>query len=166
MIEKVQTRPADYPRPPATYCLEFDPPESPALKVKHFGLSEPGAETVLRAHAVQPVTALQNEYSLWTRGPETNGIHPIDELATYLTFPHVPTHSAAGSSASHWSLGFPRPPDRRSFSRSPSTVKLFPVAKRSCTTTLAAISPTLSALWSSLAHRREKELRIQDDWSA
>ena len=43
-------------------------------KVKHFGLSEPGAETVRRAHAVQPVAALQNEYSLWTRGPETNGI--------------------------------------------------------------------------------------------
>jgi aryl-alcohol dehydrogenase-like predicted oxidoreductase len=43
-------------------------------KVKHFGLSEPGAETVRRAHAVHPVTALQNEYSLWTRGPETNGI--------------------------------------------------------------------------------------------
>ncbi|AWB06615.1 aldo/keto reductase (plasmid) [Azospirillum humicireducens] len=43
-------------------------------KVKHFGLSEPGAHTVRRAHAVQPVTALQNEYSLWTRGPETNGI--------------------------------------------------------------------------------------------
>jgi aryl-alcohol dehydrogenase-like predicted oxidoreductase len=45
-----------------------------AGKVRHFGLSEPGAETVRRAHAVQPVTALQNEYSLWTRGPETNGI--------------------------------------------------------------------------------------------
>jgi aryl-alcohol dehydrogenase-like predicted oxidoreductase len=43
-------------------------------KVRHFGLSEPGANTVRRAHAVQPVTALQNEYSLWTRGPETNGI--------------------------------------------------------------------------------------------
>ena len=43
-------------------------------KVKHFGLSEPGAQTVRRAHAVQKVTALQNEYSLWTRGPETNGI--------------------------------------------------------------------------------------------
>ncbi|WCT74249.1 aldo/keto reductase [Sphingomonas naphthae] len=43
-------------------------------KVKHFGLSEPAAATVRRAHAVQPVTALQNEYSLWTRGPETNGI--------------------------------------------------------------------------------------------
>ncbi|MBY5812644.1 aldo/keto reductase [Rhizobium leguminosarum] len=43
-------------------------------KVKHFGLSEPGAQTVRKAHAVQPVTALQNEYSLWTRGPEMNGI--------------------------------------------------------------------------------------------
>jgi aryl-alcohol dehydrogenase-like predicted oxidoreductase len=43
-------------------------------KVKHFGLSEPGAQTVRRAHAIQPVTALQNEYSLWTRVPETNGI--------------------------------------------------------------------------------------------
>jgi aryl-alcohol dehydrogenase-like predicted oxidoreductase len=43
-------------------------------KVRHFGLSEPGAQTVRLAHAVQPVTALQNEYSLWTRGPESNGI--------------------------------------------------------------------------------------------
>ena len=43
-------------------------------KVRHFGLSEPGAATVRRAHAVQPVTALQNEYSLWTREPEANGI--------------------------------------------------------------------------------------------
>lgn len=45
-----------------------------AGKVKHFGLSEPSAETARRAHAVQPVTAIQNEYSLWTRGVETNGI--------------------------------------------------------------------------------------------
>jgi aryl-alcohol dehydrogenase-like predicted oxidoreductase len=43
-------------------------------KVRHFGLSEAGAQTVRRAHAVQPVTALQNEYSLWTRGVESNGI--------------------------------------------------------------------------------------------
>jgi len=43
-------------------------------KVKHFGLSEPNAQTLRRAHAVQPVTALQNEYSLWTRTVETNGI--------------------------------------------------------------------------------------------
>jgi aryl-alcohol dehydrogenase-like predicted oxidoreductase len=45
-----------------------------AGKVRHFGMSEPGADTVRRAHAVQPVAVLQNEYSLWTRGPETNGI--------------------------------------------------------------------------------------------
>jgi aryl-alcohol dehydrogenase-like predicted oxidoreductase len=45
-----------------------------AGKVKHFGLSEPNAQTLRRAHKVQPVTALQNEYSLWTRGVETNGV--------------------------------------------------------------------------------------------
>ena len=50
-------------------------------KVKHFGLSEPGVQTLRRAHAVQPVTALQNEYSLWWRAPATNGIlEACDEL--------------------------------------------------------------------------------------
>lgn len=50
-------------------------------KVKHFGMSEPGVQTLRRAHAVQPVTALQNEYSLWWRAPETNGIlEACDEL--------------------------------------------------------------------------------------
>src|SRR5690348_3888859 len=43
-------------------------------KVKHFGMSEPGVQTLRRAHAVQPVTAVQNEYSLWWREVETNGI--------------------------------------------------------------------------------------------
>lgn len=43
-------------------------------KARHFGMSEPGVQTLRRAHAVQPVTALQNEYSLWWRAPETNGI--------------------------------------------------------------------------------------------
>jgi len=43
-------------------------------KVRHFGMSEAGMATLRRAHAVQPVAALQNEYSLWTRGPETNGV--------------------------------------------------------------------------------------------
>ena len=43
-------------------------------KVKHFGLSEPGAQTIRKAHAVQPIAAIQNEYSLWTRGPESNGV--------------------------------------------------------------------------------------------
>jgi aryl-alcohol dehydrogenase-like predicted oxidoreductase len=45
-----------------------------AGKVKHFGMSEPSAKTLRRAHAEQRVTAVQNEYSLWTREPETNGI--------------------------------------------------------------------------------------------
>jgi aryl-alcohol dehydrogenase-like predicted oxidoreductase len=45
-----------------------------AGKVKHFGLSEPSIASLRRAHAVQPVTALQNEYSLWTRDVETNGM--------------------------------------------------------------------------------------------
>jgi len=49
-------------------------------KVKHFGLSEAGANTIRRAHAVQPVTALQSEYSLWTREPEKEIIPTLEEL--------------------------------------------------------------------------------------
>jgi aryl-alcohol dehydrogenase-like predicted oxidoreductase len=49
-------------------------------KVKHFGLSEAGAQTIRRAHAVQPVTALQSEYSLWTRTPEDVIIPTLEEL--------------------------------------------------------------------------------------
>jgi aryl-alcohol dehydrogenase-like predicted oxidoreductase len=50
-------------------------------KVKHFGLSEAGVQTIRRAHAVQPVTALQSEYSLWWRGtPEKEVIPTLEEL--------------------------------------------------------------------------------------
>jgi aryl-alcohol dehydrogenase-like predicted oxidoreductase len=49
-------------------------------KVKHFGLSEAGSQTIRRAHAVQPLTALQSEYSLWTRTPEQEVIPTIEEL--------------------------------------------------------------------------------------
>ena len=49
-------------------------------KVKHFGLSEAGAQTVRRAHAVQPVTALQSEYSLWWREPEAEVLPTLEEL--------------------------------------------------------------------------------------
>ena len=49
-------------------------------KVKHFGLSEAGAEAIRRAHAVQPVTALQSEYSLWWREPEKEIIPTLEEL--------------------------------------------------------------------------------------
>ena len=49
-------------------------------KVKHFGLSEAGAKTIRRAHAVQRVTAVQSEYSLWTRGPEAEVLPTLEEL--------------------------------------------------------------------------------------
>ncbi len=49
-------------------------------KVKHFGLSEASAGTIRRAHAVQPVTAVQSEYSLWWRGPETEILPTLEEL--------------------------------------------------------------------------------------
>lgn len=49
-------------------------------KVKHFGLSEPGAQTIRRAHAIQPVTAVQSEYSLWWRQPEQEVLPTLEEL--------------------------------------------------------------------------------------
>src|SRR5678810_331276 len=49
-------------------------------KVKHFGLSEAGVQTIRRAHAVQPVTAVQSEYSLWWRKPEEELIPTLEEL--------------------------------------------------------------------------------------
>jgi aryl-alcohol dehydrogenase-like predicted oxidoreductase len=49
-------------------------------KVKHFGLSEAGVQTIRRAHAVQPVTALQSEYSLWWRKPEEDVLPTLEEL--------------------------------------------------------------------------------------
>jgi aryl-alcohol dehydrogenase-like predicted oxidoreductase len=49
-------------------------------KVRHFGLSEPGVQTIRRAHAVQPVTAVQSEYSLWWRRPEEALIPTLEEL--------------------------------------------------------------------------------------
>lgn len=58
-------------------------------KVKHFGLSEPGASTIRRAHAVQPITAIQNEYSLWTRHIEDEVLPTIEELGIGLV-PYSP----------------------------------------------------------------------------
>jgi aryl-alcohol dehydrogenase-like predicted oxidoreductase len=49
-------------------------------KVKHFGLSEPGVQTIRRAHAVQPVTAVQSEYSIWWREPEQDVLPALEEL--------------------------------------------------------------------------------------
>src|SRR5271165_4315269 len=58
-------------------------------KVKHFGLSEAGAQTIRRAHAVQPLAALQSEYSLWTRTPEKEVIPTLEELGIGLV-PYSP----------------------------------------------------------------------------
>ncbi len=60
-----------------------------AGKVKHFGMSEAGVQTIRRAHAVQPVTALQNEYSLWWRKPEAEVIPTLEELGIGLV-PYSP----------------------------------------------------------------------------
>ncbi|HUD93294.1 aldo/keto reductase [Sphingobium sp.] len=76
-------------------------------KVRHFGLSEPSAATVRRAHAIQPVSALQNEYSLWTRGPETNGIlEACEELGIGLV-PYSPLGKGflTGAMSAKTSLG-------------------------------------------------------------
>jgi aryl-alcohol dehydrogenase-like predicted oxidoreductase len=58
-------------------------------RVRHFGLSEAGAQTIRRAHAVQPLTALQSEYSLWTRTPEKEVIPTLEELGIGLV-PYSP----------------------------------------------------------------------------
>lgn len=58
-------------------------------KVKHFGLSEAGVQTIRRAHAVQPVAALQNEYSLWWRKPEAEVLPTLEELGIGLV-PYSP----------------------------------------------------------------------------
>jgi aryl-alcohol dehydrogenase-like predicted oxidoreductase len=58
-------------------------------KARHFGLSEAGVQSIRRAHAVQPVTALQSEYSLWTREPEADVIPVIEELGIGLV-PYSP----------------------------------------------------------------------------
>lgn len=58
-------------------------------KVKYFGLSEPGVQTIRRAHAVQPVTAVQSEYSLWWRRPEKELLPTLEELGIGLV-PYSP----------------------------------------------------------------------------
>src|SRR2546429_3705622 len=59
-----------------------------AGKVRYFGLSEASAHTIRRAHAVQPLAAVQSEYSLWTRDPERNGVLATDRKSTRLNSSH------------------------------------------------------------------------------
>ena len=85
-------------------------------KVKHFGLSEAGVDTIRRAHAVQPVAALQSEYSLWTRDPEAQILPVLRELGIGLV-PYSPLGrgfltgaltSDAGLAADDFRRGLPR----------------------------------------------------------
>jgi aryl-alcohol dehydrogenase-like predicted oxidoreductase len=67
-------------------------------KVKHFGLSEAGAETIRRAHAVQPVTAVQSEYSLWWREPEVAVPPTLQELGIgFVPFSPLENHGSRGT---------------------------------------------------------------------
>jgi aryl-alcohol dehydrogenase-like predicted oxidoreductase len=86
-----------------------------AGKVGHFGLSEPGLDSLRRAHAVQPVTALQNEYSLWTRDVEHNGALALcDELGIgFVPFSPLGAGFLTGSIDTQTELA---PTDFRSFS--------------------------------------------------
>jgi aryl-alcohol dehydrogenase-like predicted oxidoreductase len=76
-------------------------------KVKHFGMSEPGVQTLRRAHSVQPVAAVQNEYSLWTRDPETSGIlETCDELGIgFVPFSPLGRGFLTGAMNQHTELG-------------------------------------------------------------
>ena len=60
--------------------FSYGPPKDKKAKVRHFGLSEAGVQTIRRAHAVHPLTAIQSEYSLWTRTPEKEVIPTLEEL--------------------------------------------------------------------------------------
>ena len=84
-----------------------------AGKVKHFGLSEAGVKTIRRAHKVQPVTALQSEYSLWWRKPEAEVIPTLEELGIGLV-PYSPLGKgfltgAMDAATTFDSSGFPQP---------------------------------------------------------
>src|ERR1700691_3641709 len=75
----------------STVWIQTRPSKTPIQegKVKHFGMSEAGVNTIRRAHAVQPLTALQSEYSLWWRKPEQEVIPTLEELGIGLV-PYSP----------------------------------------------------------------------------
>jgi aryl-alcohol dehydrogenase-like predicted oxidoreductase len=85
-------------------------------KVKHFGLSEAGAQTIRRAHAVQPVTALQSEYSLWWKSPEEEILPTLEELGIgFVPFSPLGKGFLAGSITE--STQFDKEDNRGSFPR-------------------------------------------------
>jgi aryl-alcohol dehydrogenase-like predicted oxidoreductase len=92
-------------------------------KVKHFGLSEAGAQTIRRAHAVQPVTALQSEYSLWWKRPEEEIIPTLEELGIGLV-PYSPLGKGYLAGTITENTKFDRGDNRGTFPRfSPEALK-------------------------------------------
>ena len=92
-------------------------------KVKHFGLSEAGAQTIRRAHAVQPVTALQSEYSLWWKRPEQEIIPTVEELGIGLV-PYSPLGKGYLTGTITEETKFDRDDNRGTFPRfSPEALK-------------------------------------------
>ena len=111
-----------------------------AGKVKHFGLSEAGAKTIRRAHAVQPLTALQSEYSLWTRAPEKEVIPTLEELGIGLV-PYSPLGKGFLTGAIKENARFDSSDFRSTFPRfTPEALKA---------------NQALIALLTSIGHRKE-----------
>ena len=111
-----------------------------AGKVRHFGLSEAGVHTIRRAHAVQPLTALQSEYSLWTREPETEIIPALEELGIgFVPFSPLGKGFLTGKST----------PGRRSAAR--TSVGRFPASRLTPSRRIARSSTSCAGLVSATA---------------
>lgn len=92
-------------------------------KVRHFGMSEPSMATLRRAHAVQPVTALQNEYSLWWRQPESEVLPTLEELGIGFV-PYSPLGRGFLTGAMSWNTKLPEGDFRAALPRfSPEAMK-------------------------------------------
>ena len=106
-------------------------------KVKHFGLSEAGAQTIRKAHAVQPVTALQSEYSLWWREPEKEILPTLEELGIGFV-PFSPLGKGFLTGAINENTSF----DKSDFR---NTVPRFSEENRKANQTLVALLGTIAA---------------------
>jgi aryl-alcohol dehydrogenase-like predicted oxidoreductase len=116
-------------------------------KVKHFGLSEAGAQTIRRAHAVQPVTALQSEYSLWWKRPEKEILPTLEELGIGLV-PFSPLGKGYLAGQITENTQFDQEDNRRTFPRySPEARK----ANRGLVDTIAAFAAQKGATAAQIA---------------
>ena len=116
-------------------------------KVKHFGLSEAGAQTIRRAHAVQPVTALQSEYSLWWKRPEEEILPMIEELGIGFV-PYSPLGKGFLAGSITENTQFDKEDNRGSFPRfSPDSLK----ANRALVDVIAAYAAQKKATTAQIA---------------